>query len=203
MSTPNIYARLASINSDIKAITKDRRNTTQNFNFRGIDDVMNELHGIFVKNEVFIIPEVMEYSTRDRASVKGANLIFTHVRIRFTFYAPDGSSVSSQVVGEAMDTADKGMNKAMSIALKYCLLQMFLIPTEEQKDPDAFSYDESTPVTAPKSEPKSELQQALEDARRCRTKNELEESWKRNPTLHSNSDYCKEITSLKNKLLNK
>ena len=163
---------------------------------------MNELHGIFAKNEVFIIPEVMEYSTHDRASVKGANLIFTHVRIRFTFYAPDGSSVSSQVVGEAMDTADKGMNKAMSIALKYCLLQMFLIPTEEQKDPDAFSYDESTPVTAPKSEPKTELQQALEEASKCATTKQLEESWNKHPRLHNVSEYSKAVIAYKNNLIN-
>ena len=200
MSTPNIYARLAAINKDIKAISKNQLNQSQKFKFRGIDDVMNELHGIFAKNEVFIVPEVLTHSTSERTTAKDTKILSTYATIKYTFYAPDGTSVSSQVVGEAMDTGDKGMNKAMSIALKYCLLQMFLIPTEEQKDPDFFSYEVCTPQPAPLN---SSLQQALEDARRCRTKNELEESWNRNPTLHSNSEYCKVITSLKNQLLNK
>lgn len=55
----------------------------------------------------------------------------------------DGSSVETVNVGEAMDSADKGMNKAMSIALKYSLLQMFLIPTEEPKDPDRDTPEET------------------------------------------------------------
>ena len=55
----------------------------------------------------------------------------------------DGSSVETVNVGEAMDSGDKGFNKAMSIALKYSLLQMFLIPTEEQKDPDATTPEET------------------------------------------------------------
>ena len=55
----------------------------------------------------------------------------------------DGSYVDTVNVGEAMDSGDKGMNKAMSIALKYSLLQMFLIPTEEPKDPDKETPDET------------------------------------------------------------
>ena len=39
------------------------------------------------------------------------------------------------------------MNKAMSVALKYALMQTFLIPTEELKDPDA----ETPPPSSPKT----------------------------------------------------
>ncbi len=54
--------------------------------------------------------------------------------VQFTFYAPDGSSVEVVTVGEAMDAGDKSSNKAMSAALKYALLQVFCIPTEEPID---------------------------------------------------------------------
>jgi hypothetical protein len=33
-----------------------------------------------------------------------------------------------------MDSGDKASNKAASAALKYALLQLFMIPTEEEKD---------------------------------------------------------------------
>ncbi len=38
-----------------------------------------------------------------------------------------------------MDSGDKASNKALSIAMKYALLQVFCIPTEDAKDPDADS----------------------------------------------------------------
>ena len=63
------------------------------------------------------------------------------MKIKFTFYAKDGSFFESVVIGEAMDSGDKASNKALSIGLKYALLQVFCIPTEDDKDPDSTSYD--------------------------------------------------------------
>ena len=39
-----------------------------------------------------------------------------------------------------MDSGDKATNKAMSIAFKYACFQVFCIPTEEMRDPDADTY---------------------------------------------------------------
>lgn len=58
-------------------------------------------------------------------------------KIKYTFFAEDGSSVYAIVIGEGMDTGDKATNKAMSIAFKYACFQVFCIPTEEMQDPDA------------------------------------------------------------------
>jgi hypothetical protein len=56
----------------------------------------------------------------------------------FSFHAVDGSKISCTVRGECMANDDKGYGKAMSYALKTCLLQTFLIPTEDDsKDPDS------------------------------------------------------------------
>ena len=41
-----------------------------------------------------------------------------------------------------MDSGDKATNKAMAIAMKYALFQVFCIPTDEMKDPDAETPDE-------------------------------------------------------------
>ena len=59
------------------------------------------------------------------------------LKVRYTFYAEDGTSVSAVVIGEGMDSGDKASNKAMAIAMKYAFFQVFCIPTEEMKDPDA------------------------------------------------------------------
>jgi hypothetical protein len=47
------------------------------------------------------------------------------------------------MIGEAMDSADKASNKAMSTALKYTLMQMFLIPTKDEKDTEYQTHEVS------------------------------------------------------------
>lgn len=140
METKSIYQKLAAINKDIKAIGKGRQNVSQNFKFRGIDDVMNELHSLFAENGVLILPEVLNGTCNPCVTAGGKTSTRAVAKIKYHFVAADdGSEVEVVNIGEAMDSGDKSMNKAMSISLKYALLQMFLIPTEEQKDPDAQS----------------------------------------------------------------
>lgn len=154
---PLIYGKIAAIMKETKAIAKCEKNQQQNFMFRGIDSVMNELHALFANNGVFILPETLEYNVSEKVTPKGTILYFTRAKIKFHFVAEDASEVCTINVGEAMDSGDKGMNKAMSIALKYSLMQMLLIPTKEDKDPDA--------VTPPETRPKTiaEIRQSLDE----------------------------------------
>lgn len=138
-----IFQKMTSILKETKAITKSEKNQQQGFKFRGIDNVMNELHELFAKNDVFILQEVQDFTVDDRPTAKGGTLFYTRAKIKFRYMTTDGSFVETVNVGEAMDSGDKGMNKAMSIALKYSLLQMFLIPTEEPKDPDRDTPEET------------------------------------------------------------
>ena len=58
------------------------------------------------------------------------------IRMRYTFHAEDGSSVSSVIPAEGMDSGDKATNKALSAALKYALIQTFSIPTHDMSEAD-------------------------------------------------------------------
>ena len=134
-----IYKQICSVMQEINAIGKDRRNQTQNFQYRGIDDVMNELHSVLAKCGVFVVPQVLDEARTTGKTKSGGDMFYTRLKIKFTFYAEDGSFIDSVVIGEAMDTGDKASNKALSVGLKYALLQVFCIPTEDEKDPDAQS----------------------------------------------------------------
>ena len=138
-NTPLIYKKIIEVMADINAIGKDRRNQQQGFQFRGIDDVMNELHGSLSKCGVFVLPNVLEETRTTGKTSRGGDMFYTRLKINFGFYAEDGSHVDAVVIGEAMDTGDKASNKALSIGLKYAMLQVFCIPTEDEKDPDAVS----------------------------------------------------------------
>ena len=104
--------------------------------YRGIDAVYNALNPVMAELGLFICPEVLEQTREERVNAKGTTLLYSILKIKYTLYAPDGSNVSCTVIGEGMDTGDKASTKAMSIAMKYAMFQLFFIPTEAV-DPDA------------------------------------------------------------------
>lgn len=132
-----IHNKLIACLRDIDAIGKDKRNQQQGFQYRGIDDVYNALHPILAKHGVFTAPEVVSVQREERQTKSGSNLLYSVVTMKHNFYAEDGSCVSTVVVGEGMDSGDKATNKAMAIAHKYALFQIFCIPTDEVIDPDS------------------------------------------------------------------
>lgn len=155
----NIYEAITSIMSEGYAITKDKRNQKQGFMYRGIDDVMNTFQPLLAKHHVFVVPEVLEQQRQERASSSGGALLYSILRMKYTFYAEDGSSISAVVIGEGMDSGDKASNKAMAVAMKYAMFQVFCIPTEEMPDPDA----DTPPETMPQSTSTAESQQQREE----------------------------------------
>jgi hypothetical protein len=136
-----IYQAIAEIMRETDAIGKDRKNTQQNYSFRGIDDVYNAVHPLFAKHGVFSVPQVIEDRTEERTTKNGSALIYRVLKIKYTFYAADGSFIEAAVIGEGMDSGDKASNKAMAVAHKYAILQILSIPTEEEKDPEITSHD--------------------------------------------------------------
>lgn len=133
----NIYQAIHGVMDEVGAIGKNRKNQQQGFMYRGVDEVMNALQPAFVKHNIFVVPEVLEQTREERTTKNGGQLLYSILKVKFTFYADDGSNVSATVVGEGMDSADKASNKAMSVAFKYACFQVFCIPTEEMVDPDS------------------------------------------------------------------
>lgn len=135
----NIYESINAIMQEVPAIGKTEKNKQQGFNFRGIDTVMNAIQPLLAKHKVFVVPQTLEQIREERQTKNGGNLIYSILKIKFTFYAEDGTFVEAITTGEGMDSGDKASNKAMAIAMKYALFQTFCIPTGD--DPDAECHD--------------------------------------------------------------
>jgi len=172
-----IYKALAAVNKSIKAIGKDRTNQQQGFKFRGIDDVMNELHSLFAANEIIILQTVNEVNVTERTNQRGTALFYVRINVTYHFTHSDGSMADVTVTGEAMDSGDKATTKALSIALKYALLQMFLIPTEDEKDPDAQTHEVKAQLPKPVVETTPEFQKAMEMIETCDSIDRLKQIW--------------------------
>ncbi|CCY11632.1 putative uncharacterized protein [Clostridium sp. CAG:81] len=142
----NIHESIAAVMAEIGAIGKNSQNKQQGFMYRGVDAVINAINPALIKYKMYIVPEVLEYTCNERTTAKGGNLIYAICKMRYTFYAEDGSCIPATVMGMGMDSGDKAMNKAMSVAFKYACFQTFCIPTEEMKDPDAETPPPSKPA---------------------------------------------------------
>ena len=152
----DIYLAMVNVMRDIDPIAKSNRNQAQGFNFRGIDDIYNELNSVMANHGVFSMPEVLGATQKEVPTKSGGVMQYECLTMKYTFYAVDGSNVSAIVYGVGSDTGDKAANKAMAIAHKYALLQAFCIPTKEEKDPDAQSHERAPSQPAkPSSTPTS------------------------------------------------
>lgn len=136
-----IFELIPKIMLEVKFISKDRKNTAQGYKFRGVDDIYLHLQQVCARHGVFSVPEILEERTEERTARSGAAIIYRILKIKYTFFAKDGSSITAVVIGEGQDSGDKASNKAMSVAHKYALLQIFMIPTEEPKDPENESHE--------------------------------------------------------------
>lgn len=147
-----IYEALSAVMEDVGAVRKRERNQVQNFNFRGIDAVMNAVSPALRKHGVIVVPELRSIEYRQvEVGAKRSLMEHVTVHVAYTFYASDGTSITCSVAGAAMDSGDKGTPKAMSVAMRTALLQALCLPTDDP-DPDAEAFARSgaqQPAKAP------------------------------------------------------
>lgn len=136
---PGVYRAIAAVMAEVgqEGISKSRQNKQQGYAYRGIDEVYNALAPIMAKHHLIIVPRVLTREKTEQASKSGGVLFYVVVQVEFDIIcADDGSKITACTWGEAMDSADKATNKAMSAAYKYMAMQTFCIPTEGDNDAD-------------------------------------------------------------------
>lgn len=139
---PKIYAAMAAIMNEVEAIGKDEQNKQQNFKFRSAAQAYDAMHPLLAKYEIITVPRVSKLVGRkERPSSSGGVLSFTILEMEFDFICcKDGSKITvGPMYGEGMDSGDKGCNKAMTVAHKYAIFQLFVIPYKGMDDPDSDS----------------------------------------------------------------
>ncbi|MCD6060632.1 MAG: single-stranded DNA-binding protein [Moraxellaceae bacterium] len=170
-----VYPAIAAVMADVayEGIGKNRRNTQQGYQFRGIDDVYNTLSSILAKHGLLMLPRILSRSCEERTTRNGSALFYVTVEAEFDLVAAeDGSKHTIRTYGEAMDSADKATNKAMSAAYKYAAMQAFCIPTEGDNDADSTTHD----VTPAVQEAPPEWMARMEDSiRRAGSQAKLDE----------------------------
>jgi hypothetical protein len=117
--TSGIFTAMLAVQKEVGAIGKDRKNAAQNYNFRGIDDVLAVLQPLFNKHGIICTPEVLTEEREILTTKAGSTMASVRLKVKHTYEAADGTTKIATTYGEAMDSGDKAGNKAMSAALKY------------------------------------------------------------------------------------
>lgn len=130
---------MAEVMQSVGTIGKDSKNQQQNYEFRSLEAVVQALSKPMAKAGIVVVPKfgepVFEKVKSNRGS-EGYRCV-----IRGDFEITDGTQrFQLTTYGEAIDYGDKSTNKAMSAALKYALVQAFMLGGTGE-DPDLASHE--------------------------------------------------------------
>lgn len=152
-----VYQKISEVTDKLakEGIGKKQKNTHQNYNFRGIDDVYNSLAPALISSGLVVLPRITASEYEKLQNKSGGTTIRCVLNVAFDIVAHDGSTHIVNVIGEALDTSDKATNKAMAIAYKYMALMTFCIPIVGNDDPDSVTLELGAPHA---SQPKKQTQ---------------------------------------------
>jgi len=154
-----VHEALCAVMKTVGAVAKTERNTQgQGYNFRGIDQVVNAVYPALVEHGVVVIPKVVDVVLGTvEVGHKRTQMSHTQLTVEFTFYGPEGDTITATTCGASFDSGDKATAKAHSVALRTCLLQTLMLPTDDT-DPDSHTYERS-PARSPEQEALQVLQE--------------------------------------------
>jgi len=130
----NLRQKLAEVRRRIGYIQKRGHNERFNYSYVTAADIAGSVGDILAELGVVIIPS-LENITYESTAGRGETTRLARVVMAYTFADVDsGEEVVAKVAGQGLDVGDKAPYKAMTGALKYALLQSFLLATGD--DPE-------------------------------------------------------------------
>jgi len=137
----NLRQKLAEVRRRIGYVQKRGFNEHNNYSYVTAADLAGAVGDILAELGVVIIPQLesitYEPSTGNRAEVARA----AQVVMAYTFADVDtGEELTAKVAGQGLDAGDKAPYKAMTGALKYALLQSFLLATGDDPEEERINH---------------------------------------------------------------
>ena len=138
----NLRQKLAEVRRRIGYIQKRGHNERFNYSYVTAADIAGSVGDILAELGVVVIP-CLENITYESAASRGETTRMARVVMAYTFSDVDsGEQLVAKVAGQGLDPGDKAPYKAMTGALKYALLQSFLLATGD--DPEDERADSRT-----------------------------------------------------------
>lgn len=129
----NLVEKLAAVMAQVKHVPKSGWNDFHKYKYATEADITDCVRAAMAERGVMLIPSVEKTEWRTVQNKSGAQEVIATLTVRFM--ATDGKDkIEFFAIGEGQDRGDKATYKAMTGAVKYALLKLFLIPTGD--DPE-------------------------------------------------------------------
>ncbi len=132
----SLKQKLAEVRRRIGQIEKRGINHEGNYNYVRAADLSGAVGDVLAELGVIMLPHLESISSEPLGDRAGGDHL-TRVVIAYTFMDTNNSEeLTVKVAGEGVDPGDKSVCKAQTSALKYALLQSFLIATGDDPEED-------------------------------------------------------------------
>ena len=161
----NLRQKLAEVRRRIGYVQKRGHNERFNYSYVTAADIAGSVGDLLAELGVVVIPRLEDISYESAAG-RGEATRMARVVMAYTFADVDsGEEVIAKVAGQGLDAGDKAPYKAMTGALKYALLQSFLLatgddPEDERVDARSATPNSDRPISA---EEVRELEKLIEE----------------------------------------
>lgn len=140
-SVKAVITKLSEVMAEVERVAKNGHNAFHKYDYATEADIVSAVRKAMSQRKLMMLPRTVQQS-------RTGDITTLHVE----FDVIDGDSGETvtvgPIIGEGQDKGDKGPYKALTGAVKYALLKLFLIPTGD--DPEK---DEESTVTAKKPAP--------------------------------------------------
>ena len=149
----NLRQKLAEVRRRIGYIQKRGHNERFNYSYVTAADIAGSVGDLLAELGVVVIPKLEDISY-ESAVGRGEATRMARVVMAYTFADVDsGEEIVAKVAGQGLDPGDKAPYKAMTGALKYALLQSFLLatgddPEDERGDGRIITPSSDRPINA-------------------------------------------------------
>lgn len=180
----NLVEKLAAVMAQVARVPKNGWNDFHKYHYATEADITECVRSAMASHGVMLIPSVEKTEWRTIKNKSGGEEFIASLTVHFT--ATDGKDrIEFNVMGEGQDRGDKATYKAMTGAIKYALLKLFLIPTgddpereeEEKPAPRRQSTGRLPAKPAPQPSPQANVAAAAEVLGATVTKTTAAELW--------------------------
>ncbi|TFJ92169.1 ERF family protein [Lentibacillus salicampi] len=137
MNEKSLIKKLAHVMKQVQYIEKKGWNSFNKYKYATESDVQEKVREELADQNVIMLPDVVEHSTREHINRKNHTEYIATVKVKFTFFDGDsGETIEIHSAGEGQDAGDKAVYKAITGAQKYALMKAFMIPTGDDPEGD-------------------------------------------------------------------
>lgn len=140
--TLNIYQRISAVMADLDYVQKEDKLVNDQYSFVSHDAVSAAIHPLLVKHGIVIVPRVINW-TQD------GNRTAVDMEVDFVNIDTPEDMITVPSFGFGIDKQDKAPGKAVSYAVKYAALKLFVLATGDDPERDLIDHvaDKPKPKT--------------------------------------------------------